>query len=48
MVKTLDDEAVPFVEPPRGRIDGMTALANAVGVMPAEIDKPATPQLLFF
>jgi phage terminase large subunit-like protein len=32
----------------RGRIDGMTALANAVGVMPAEIEKPPTPTLTFF
>lgn len=32
----------------RGRIDGMTALANAVGVMPAQIAGPQTPQLLFF
>src|SRR4029077_20587809 len=31
----------------RGRIDGMTALANAVGVMPAEIDDE-TPQLFTF
>ncbi len=32
----------------RGRIDGMTALANAVGVMPAQTAGPQTPQLLFF
>jgi len=31
----------------RGRIDGMTALANAIGVMPAEVDKPKPPVLAF-
>jgi phage terminase large subunit-like protein len=32
----------------RGRIDGMTALANAVGVMPAQVAGDQAPQLLFF
>lgn len=31
----------------RGRIDGMTALANAIGVMPAATDSPKPPVLAF-
>jgi phage terminase large subunit-like protein len=31
----------------RGRIDGMSALANAVGVMPSEIERPPTYQMIF-
>jgi len=31
----------------RGRIDGMTALANAIGVMPAAVEKKPEPKLLF-
>jgi phage terminase large subunit-like protein len=34
-------------EKARGRIDGMTALANAFGVMPSEADKPSEPSLSF-